>query len=196
MERLVLVLLVLTGLSQEQNQPRCLLSRLDLMPCNSNDRRVLKAGQNEYSIHHTRLQPGSSGAIECAIQSQPSQKVRPISTVDTENVRIIYSPGFINKKNYRNQLLVRYNIECNEDQLAYFNVVSLDTESENCNHAGNLRCQDYVRIDRGVGGSTEFCGNTPPKDSLSQLEAKNFEVVFRSSERGRFRGFEMYVVCI
>lgn len=30
-----------------------------------------------------------------------------------------------------------------------------------CDH-GNCRCQDYVTIDAGAGGSMEYCGNVVP----------------------------------
>ena len=57
------------------------------------------------------------------------------------------------------------------------------------------RCQDYILIDRGVAGTTEICGNTTSKESEGELEYGKFTVFFRSSERLRFRGFEMQIVC-
>ena len=54
------------------------------------------------------------------------------------------------------------------------------------------RCQDYILIDSGPFGTTELCGNTT---TVLELQIRNFTVYFRTSEEGRRRGFEMFVVC-
>ena len=54
------------------------------------------------------------------------------------------------------------------------------------------RCQDYLLIDNGPFGTTELCGNTT---TVLELQTGDFTVYFRTSEEGRRRGFEMYVVC-
>jgi hypothetical protein len=111
-------------------------------------------------------------------------------------MKIIYSPGFVLDAPYDNQLLVQYNIQCREGQLAFFNLSSLDLQGDNeCLDDGKPKCQDYILIDRGVGGTTEICGNSVPKDSLMELQPRNFTVFFRTSETEKFTGFEMYIIC-
>ena len=55
------------------------------------------------------------------------------------------------------------------------------------------RCQDYLLIVDGPFGTTELCGNTTATPLV--LQTGTFTVYFRTSEEGRGRGFEMYVVC-
>ena len=55
------------------------------------------------------------------------------------------------------------------------------------------RCQDYILIDRGVGGTTEICGNTTGE---LQLESGEFNVFFRSNDNNNdHQGFEMLIIC-
>ena len=55
------------------------------------------------------------------------------------------------------------------------------------------RCQDYILIESGLSETSEFCGNTTA--TTLELQTGTFTVYFRTSEEGRGRGFEMYVVC-
>ena len=49
-----------------------------------------------------------------------------------------------------------------------------------------------ILIDKDPFGTTELCGNTT---TVLELQTGNFTVYFRTSEEGRRRGFEMFVVC-
>ena len=59
----------------------------------------------------------------------------------------------------------------------------------------HFRCQDYILIDRGMGGTTEICGNSSSDDSVLELQSPEFTVFFRTSEEKKFRGFQMYIIC-
>ena len=54
------------------------------------------------------------------------------------------------------------------------------------------RCQDYVIVDRALGGSTDdICDHNIYGQTVSQ----NFSVTFRSSETGTHKGFIMFITC-
>ena len=57
------------------------------------------------------------------------------------------------------------------------------------------RCQDFILIDRGISGTSEICGNSIPNATVSELQSGNFTVYFRTSEKKKLGGFEMYVIC-
>ena len=115
---------------------------------------------------------------------------------------------------YDNQLLGRFNIDCGDRRIAFFNLTTIDMQDNDCeqDNVSRLpfahaiftsldqkiinRCQDYVLIDRGFGGSTEVCGNTSTRDSVLQLQSGGFRVFFRSSEVRKFAGFRMFIVCV
>ena len=86
---------------------------------------------------------------------------------------------------YANEILVQYNIQCGANQLAFFNVTSVNLQSADCNgryvcisasfcqrYVINIcycRCVDYVEVDRGVFGVTESCGTDTTNNQI-QLE--------------------------
>ena len=108
-------------------------------------------------------------------------------------------------------------MKCGGDQLAFFNITTMELEGkETCidedgnekfnkqisfnNSVNNLvlllyRCSDYILIDRGTGGTTEVCGNTPGDNSMLQLQSGEFKVFFRTSEENTVKGFQMYIIC-
>ena len=49
---------------------------------------------SQYSVHHTRLRQSSSGYLECNVRAR-EQDIRTISNLGTDELRILYSPGFI-----------------------------------------------------------------------------------------------------
>ena len=49
---------------------------------------------SQYSIHHTRLRESPSGFVECNVRAK-LQEIADITDLGTEDMRIIYSPGFI-----------------------------------------------------------------------------------------------------
>ena len=57
------------------------------------------------------------------------------------------------------------------------------------------RCYDYIRIDRGQLGHIDICDYDSSSNFLLQLESRRFTVTFRTSENGKFPGFQMYIVC-
>ena len=63
-------------------------------------------------------------------------------------------------------------------------------------HQYICRCQDYILIDRGEGGTTEICGNSTTDNNTFLLDSNNFTVFFRTSEVGRFQGFKMNIACL
>lgn len=49
---------------------------------------------SEYSVHHTRLRQGSSGFLECNVRAA-QQDIRGITNLGTDEMRIMFSPGFV-----------------------------------------------------------------------------------------------------
>jgi hypothetical protein len=109
----------------------------------------------------------------------------------------MYSPGFVTGVEYDNQLRTEYLVQCNPDELAFFNITAIDMQgAEDCqDNNGFFRCQDYVQIIRGSFGTTDTCGNTTNDDAVIELEFGDYVVVFRTSEEVRGRGFQMYSLC-
>jgi hypothetical protein len=85
--------------------------------------------------------------------------------------------------------------------------------------ACNYRCQDYVTIDAGAGGTMEYCGNVVPPNPfivgtgiyipikciiilLSQIiqpllaNVGVFTLKFRSSFSDSYPGFQVFVTCL
>ena len=56
---------------------------------------------------------------------------------------------------YSNQILVEYNIRCEENHIIFIDFELFDLEPKNCEN----RCRDYLDIDAGVYGHREYCGN-------------------------------------
>ncbi|CAI8036337.1 hypothetical protein GBAR_LOCUS20360 [Geodia barretti] len=77
-----------------QQTPRCLLSREDYLICKYQNNALMRADTNQYSVHHTRLRQSSSGYLECNVRAR-EQDIRTISNLGTDELRILYSPGFI-----------------------------------------------------------------------------------------------------
>ena len=55
------------------------------------------------------------------------------------------------------------------------------------------RCEDYLLIDNGELGYIEICGNSAP--NISGILPGNTTIVFRTSEKGQYTGFQMIVIC-
>ncbi|CAI8006296.1 hypothetical protein GBAR_LOCUS4635, partial [Geodia barretti] len=144
----ILSILTLVDVSVQQTVPRCLLSRLDLLPCLYLSPDIHRAGLNEYSVHYTTLVTSESGSIECHV-SPRKQAIRLISTVSSRHFKVIQSPGFgISQKYYDNNLLAQYNVYCEEDEGAVYNIPFLDVQGANeCHEDGEPRCMDYILID-------------------------------------------------
>ena len=51
---------------------------------------------SQYSVHHTRLRESSSGYLECNVRAS-EQIVSDITSLGTQEMRVLYSPGFINQ---------------------------------------------------------------------------------------------------
>ena len=49
---------------------------------------------SQYSVHHTRLRESPSGFVECNVRAK-LQDIADITDLGTEDMRILYSPGFI-----------------------------------------------------------------------------------------------------
>ena len=49
---------------------------------------------SQYQIHHTRLRESQSGFLECNVRAK-LQEVADITDLATDNLKIIFSPGFI-----------------------------------------------------------------------------------------------------
>jgi hypothetical protein len=183
----------------QQLNPRCLFNRLDVTPCKYQNRNLRRANEiNQYSVHHTRLRESPSGFVECNVRAR-LQDIADITNLGTDDMRIIYSPGFIinDPPSYDDQLLVQFNIDCGKDNLAFFDITSLNIQgAEDCeDRDGNKRCQDYILIDRGDFGTSEICGNESFINRELQLNGGKFRVFFRSSEQVKGEGFQMYVIC-
>jgi hypothetical protein len=109
-------------------------------------------------------------------------------------MRIITSPGFVVGEPYPNNSVVRYNIQCKADELAFFNVPNFTLQKGRCSDGS---CKDYVQIETPHFGSTEkMCGFVPPDSFSKQLALGNFRVVFRTGGRKSFDGFQMYITCM
>ncbi|CAI8036334.1 hypothetical protein GBAR_LOCUS20360 [Geodia barretti] len=179
-----------------QQTPRCLLSREDYLICKYQNNALMRADTNQYSVHHTRLRQSSSGYLECNVRAR-EQDIRTISNLGTDELRILYSPGFILGVPYDNQLRTEYRVRCSEGELAFFNVTHLNLQGvEDCRDTGgNFRCQDYLQIVRGEFGTTDNCGTTPSMDAVIELEFGDYTTVFRTSEEIQGEGFQMYTIC-
>ena len=60
------------------------------------------------------------------------------------------------------------------------------------------RCQDYILIKDSRTNPIEICGNyssNAETDLASFVQSSSMNVIFRTSEEGRFTGFEMLVAC-
>ena len=64
------------------------------------------------------------------------------------------------------------------------------------------RCSDYGRdfitVDRGRFGTLEMCGNSIDSSLVLELQHQwsgNLRVTFHTSQRDRYPGFEMYIIC-
>lgn len=55
--------------------------------------------RSQYSIHHTRLRQSTSGYLECNVRAS-EQLVTDITDLGTQEMRIMYSPGFIQGEEY------------------------------------------------------------------------------------------------
>jgi hypothetical protein len=167
---------------------------------------LMEAGLNEYTIQYTNIKIGPWGSC-CIRPNQQYQILKNITTVGTENTKIIYSPGFILNEPYSNHLLVQYKIDCGVGRLGFFNVTDISlqgttsnsryyffTECLMCSYL-NSWCYDFIRINRGRAGTTEICDRIGSSNFLLQLESGNFTVTFRTSAEGEFPGFQMYIVC-
>ena len=108
-------------------------------------------------------------------------------------------------------------MNCGVNRLAFFNITTMELEGKetcidedgnekfnkqiSCNNSVNnlvlllYRCSDYILIERGTGGTTEVCGNTPGDNSMLQLQSGEFKVFFRTSEENTVKGFQMYIIC-
>lgn len=179
-----------------QQIARCLLNREDYLICKYQNNRLVRAENNQYSIHYTRLRQSTSGYLECNVRAK-EQLVTNITDLGTQEMRIMYSPGFIKGENYTNQLRIEYLVQCKSDEMALFNMTDLNIQGpENCqDDMGNNRCQDYVQIIRGSFGTTDVCGKTPTTNAVLSLEFGDFTVVFRTSEEVTGVGFQLYSIC-
>lgn len=199
MDKNIIIFLLVPLLINVQGQGqlnRCILSREDHIRCQYVNRNLKRASANQYSIHHTRLRQSQSGFIECNVRPREQVIVDITSFGNNSEVKYIYSPGFLIQEMYDDQLRVEYRIQCAADELAYFNVTENDIQGKTCaDQAGINRCQDYVEIDRGSFGTSEFCGNDTANATTSQLELGTFNITFRTSEMVRGVGFSMLVVC-
>ena len=55
---------------------------------------------SQYSIHYTRLRVSSSGAVECNVRAK-NQIIHNITDLGND-VKVIYSPGFLTGQRYAN----------------------------------------------------------------------------------------------
>ncbi|CAI8006040.1 hypothetical protein GBAR_LOCUS4538, partial [Geodia barretti] len=176
----------------QQGNSRCLLSRLS---CPSKFADMT----DKYYVYFTKLRSirCNSTTVTCCERPRKPNFVapKPITTVGTENTKIIYSPGFIRRKAYPNELYVEYNINCKEGDQAFFSLTYFRLQGKEC---GDGMCEDFITVDRGDDGfgTQEVCGNsTNPTLVLQLQQSGNFKVKFRTSESNRYPGFEMYIIC-
>jgi hypothetical protein len=128
-----------------------------------------------------------------------SQSIRNISALDVGspdlNFFLLTSPGYSENQPYDNQLLVEYNVQCEEHQVAGYIITDLDVQGRDCEAGdGTFYCRDYIVIDSGAFGSQTICGNTS-SDSFTISASNNLSVIFRTSESGQGAGFYMLAAC-
>ena len=191
-------LAIISGLAD--GVPDCeeeILSRLSVLPCTPHPDTTLPA-PNQYGIYQTRIR-ADNNKFECQyrkpnavfLRSKKSKGHQKIIDIGTEELRIIYSPGFelIPQENYPNQVLVNYSIQCGEGELAFYNITDIDLQ-EKCDGS----CVDYVEVNRGDYGTSESCGQEAGDNMLS-LNTNHFTVIFRSSFNFVHSGFRAYIIC-
>ncbi|XP_064406055.1 complement receptor type 1-like isoform X3 [Halichondria panicea] len=195
-------------ISSSSSQPRfgrprgCLLNRLDVINCTIvNTARTNVPQPNQYAIYTTRIR-GNRNSRTCVIRSR-DDIVRPLDTIGGDpRVYYLFSPGrsLANPINYGNQLLMKYRVQCPDNHFAFFNLTSLEIEEPICEDRNfpQPRCTDSLQVSRGGGGFgfIETCGTNIPSELASSLDSGTIEVILRTSDRGRFPGFEATVVCV
>jgi hypothetical protein len=145
---------------------------------------------DQYSIHFIKK-------MGCIDERKPT-KTKPVTTVGTNNTKIIYSPGFIRKRPYPNRIFVEYSINCSGSEVAFYNLSYFHLQGKDCE-----RCSDFITVDRGddsggssFGTTSPMCGNSTNSNLVLQLqEPGNFRVKFHTSQKNRYPGFEMYIIC-
>jgi hypothetical protein len=147
---------------------------------------------NDYSIHFT----ARDGAGVCYDRRN---KTKRITTVGTENTKIIYSPGFIRKRPYPNRIFVEYSIDCSGSDLAFIGFSYFHLPGKVCNRCVDYRT-DFITVDRGDGGSGthDMCDNSTNSTLVLDLQrqwSENLRVKFHTSRMKRYPGFEMYIIC-
>ena len=60
---------------------------------------ILSLNNSEYTIHHTKLRESDSGFLECNVKAKGQIKTN-ITDLGTENLKILFSPGFYQKEKY------------------------------------------------------------------------------------------------
>jgi hypothetical protein len=143
---------------------------------------------DQYSIHFTRT--------DCTDGRKPT-KTKHITTVGTDNTKIIYSPGFIRKRAYPNKIFVEYSINCSGNDLAFIDLSYFHLPGNVCSRCSDYR-RDFITVDRGRFGTLEMCGNSIDSSVVLELQHQwsgNLRVTFHTSWRDRYPGFEMYIIC-
>ncbi|XP_064388780.1 uncharacterized protein LOC135336830 isoform X2 [Halichondria panicea] len=169
----------------------CSRSRLDLYPCNP-DVIVPMPNRNQYGVYSTRIR-GNVGSEYCVLRKS-GHFIQDIDTIATADIMLLFSPGFQlqPKKNYLNEMIVEYNIDCGPGKSAYLSINELDLEPRNCHISERDQCQDYIEVKSGNGGKREFCGN----DKGDMFFATgSFKARLRTSKRVNFLGFSASVIC-
>ncbi|XP_064395143.1 uncharacterized protein LOC135342353 [Halichondria panicea] len=178
----LLSILVQGSYCQFGSPPRCLLNRLDFLPCN-----IVNTGRppvpqiNEYAAYTTTIR---ETPLKCSIRSRDNHILQAIPTIGGDpRILYLFSPGY-GQQDYRNEQLIRYRVQCPSNHFSVFNLVSLDLEPPSCNDNGQTKCVDYLLVSQlgGGFGSLEAC------DTI--------EVILRTSETVRFPGFSANVVCV
>jgi hypothetical protein len=142
---------------------------------------------NQYSIHFTRR--------NCKAWRSTTKY---ITTIGTDNTKIIYSPGFIRKRPYPNRIFVEYSIDCSGSDLAFIGFSYFHLPGKVCNRCVDYRT-DFITVDRGGNfGKLAMCENSINPSLVLDLQrqwSENLRVTFHTSATNRYPGFEMYIIC-
>jgi hypothetical protein len=72
-----------------------------------------------------------------------NQDIEALSNLGTDEMRILYSPGFYSGEQYKNKLRVEYLVQCDTDELAFYNITHLDLQ-------GKEDCKDLDENDKYI----------------------------------------------
>ena len=89
---------------------------------------------SQYTIYRTRITQPRPGQFSCLYRNPNNNPINEIttdiSTLGSDDLRVIFSPGFNLGSQYTNEWLVNYNIQCPENKLAYFRTTDFALEEE------------------------------------------------------------------